>query len=703
MSASAADGDEAIILYDGQEFKAHEGDTIRYKAYMDVRTIPTATDGYVNAVDAVTYFKQPNEEVNLSIVGKPNCKGVLTRAVVGTDEPGAIYYTDQDEDDEGGFLFDDKSAPLIDVTFKIDHAGSEPITITNKILTLTNLIDGIPVKYIQVGNILDDGQPGPTYRSTLELVDCSHPDEPTVAPTEAPTEAPEPTEAPTVAPTTASDKAIVHISGLDGEVETKEFNVDDDFYVYTTLNASQVNEGKIGSLNARQLYTNSVVKLLDEYTVNDGILDLENVFPITKYATMASGHHTDLTDDDEYHDPTRGAIFYNASIASYRGFPFNDNDDILIKSHYQITDPGEAYITNEVVTLACSDQDLTRIIDRFVVVNPNFRLHSSFYWPESSKPTEGETEAPTEAPEPTEAPTEAPEPTEAPTEAPEPTEAPTEAPVPTEAPTEPAPQTATITIYGFDGQSDTKEFKLGDKFTVYTTLSAADKNGHKSFASVNAKQTFSSDILALTTPMDEDNVFTDNASVFPIMGNSAMGRMSGDGLIQYNGSTPAINNGFKFDSDNDQLIVTTYKVTAGGVGEIRNALVTLASDDEDLTKVVSHGEVTDGSTVAGNATFVKPADDPTEAPTEAPEPTEAPTEAPVPTEAPTEAPEPTEAPTEAPVPTEAPTEPAPEDTYIVAGNNTDIFGTSWNGNDANNTMTKGDDGIYTKQYTVDAA
>ncbi|MBQ1475517.1 MAG: PT domain-containing protein, partial [Ruminococcus sp.] len=270
------------------------------------------------------------------------------------------------------------------------------------------------------------------------------------------------------AATTASEKAIVHISGLDGKVETKEFNVGDDFYVYTTLNASQINEGKIGSINARQLYTNSVVKLIDEYTENDGILELQDVFPITQYATMASGHHTDLTDDEEYHDPTRGAIFYNASIASYRGFRFDDDDDILIKSHYQITNPGEAYITNEVVTLACSDEDLTRIIDRGVIVRDNFRLHASSLAPEL-------------------------------------------------------------------------------------------------------------------------------------------------------------------------------------------------------------------------------------------QPTEAPTEAPVPTEAPTEAPEPTEAPTEAPVPTEAPTEPAPEDTYIVAGNTTDIFGTSWNGNDANNTMTKGDGGIYTKQYTVDGA
>ena len=98
---------------------------------------------------------------------------------------------------------------------------------------------------------------------------------------------------------------------------------------------------------------------------------------------------------------------------------------------------------------------------------------------------------------------------------------------------------------------------------------------------------------------------------------------------------------------------------------------------------------------------------PTEAPTEAPEPTEAPTEAPVPTEAPTEAPVPTEAPTEAPEPTEAPTEAPvpteePADTFIVAGNDTTIFGTSWNGNDTNNTMTFAND-VWYKEYTVDGA
>ena len=127
VSASAADGDEAIILYDGQEFKAHEGDTIRYKAYMDVRTIPTATDGRAHVVDGVTHFDQSS----LTIVGEPDCYNVFSDPVVGTDEANAIYYTDQNIG--RGFLLDG-SQPMIDVTFKIDKAaGLYQLVSTNKL------------------------------------------------------------------------------------------------------------------------------------------------------------------------------------------------------------------------------------------------------------------------------------------------------------------------------------------------------------------------------------------------------------------------------------------------------------------------------------------------------------------------------------------------------------------------------------------
>lgn len=41
-----------------------------------------------------------------------------------------------------------------------------------------------------------------------------------------------------------------------------------------------------------------------------------------------------------------------------------------------------------------------------------------------------------------------------------------------------------------------------------------------------------------------------------------------------------------------------------------------------------------------------------------------------------------------------------EDTYIVAGSEQEIFGTSWDGSNQANQMVKGDDGKYSKAYTV---
>ena len=45
----------------------------------------------------------------------------------------------------------------------------------------------------------------------------------------------------------------------------------------------------------------------------------------------------------------------------------------------------------------------------------------------------------------------------------------------------------------------------------------------------------------------------------------------------------------------------------------------------------------------------------------------------------------------------------PEDTYTVVGNEAEIFGTAWDASNEDNLMTKGDDGIYSKAYTVDKA
>ena len=47
-------------------------------------------------------------------------------------------------------------------------------------------------------------------------------------------------------------------------------------------------------------------------------------------------------------------------------------------------------------------------------------------------------------------------------------------------------------------------------------------------------------------------------------------------------------------------------------------------------------------------------------------------------------------------------EPVVDDKYVVAGNDTDLFGEAWKGELEANLMTKNDDGTYSKTYTVDA-
>ena len=138
-------------------------------------------------------------------------------------------------------------------------------------------------------------------------------------------------------------------------------------------------------------------------------------------------------------------------------------------------------------------------------------------------------------------------------------------------------------------------------------------------ASISGSQTYTKSVLQSTDAVDNDYVVTDNETVFPILGDAAVAKIY-DGLNKFNASTPQINKGFKFDSDNALLAVTSYKVTAAGDAEIRTTLDMLASADADLTRIVNNGELQPGFTLGGIASFTKPGEtQPTEPPTEAPE------------------------------------------------------------------------------------
>ena len=187
------------------------------------------------------------------------------------------------------------------------------------------------------------------------------------------------------------ETAVVTVTGLNGESQSMTFQVGDTFTVYTMLNTSAIDEGRISSVHATQSYNSEVLALADAYDEEEGeILDLNTMFPITKGDTVANGKLS-------------GEINFNASIASIVSpFFFDSNAAKLIVTHYTVIAPGTSDITTAFITLAGSDRQLTKIVDRGVIVNPNFTLYASFTDPEA-EPTEAPTEEPTEAP--TEAPT----------------------------------------------------------------------------------------------------------------------------------------------------------------------------------------------------------------------------------------------------------------------------------------------------------
>ena len=179
--------------------------------------------------------------------------------------------------------------------------------------------------------------------------------------------------------------ATVTLTNIKGDATvTETYAVGDTVVAYTYLNASQLNEGRIGSLHGAQYYSNDVLELVAEYDKTVGIKDTDTMFPVSKDATVASGH---WTTSKEY--PDMGAIYYNASIASTKGFRFNADDTALIVATYKVKAAGDAKITNAMFTLAESDKNLTRIIDRSEIKLDSFTNPVALSEPTKPLPTTG--------------------------------------------------------------------------------------------------------------------------------------------------------------------------------------------------------------------------------------------------------------------------------------------------------------------------
>ena len=385
-------------------------------------------------------------------------------------------------------------------------------------------------------------------------------------------------------------------------------------------------------MNGDQTYTNAVLELADAYDPDEGsIIDLNAMFPVTGGNTMASGYHTNLEYDEPYYDPTLGGIFFLASTPLINNpFQFNDDGDILIKTHYRVTASGNAEVKTTLTDLAIADQPLTRIIENGTVLLSNFVMHASFEQPVAQPTTVQPTEPVPTQPAPTE-----PAPTQ-----PAPTQ-----PAPTEpAPTEPAVADGYYLVGSITNWQADAQYKFSEntenpgEYQLDVTLAAGDgikavkvENGeittwypdgmdneyqvdaaHAGDVTVYFKPSYQSDWSAFggyiyihggSAPSDTITVYFTNSLNWTNIkiycwdddDNESMGEWPGTAMTKtrggdvYSAEIPANTSGIVFNGDGKQTVDITEGIVDGahwqpsGQMEGANYKVTTVSDTPDPT------------------------------------------------------------------------------------------------------------------------
>ena len=152
------------------------------------------------------------------------------------------------------------------------------------------------------------------------------------------------------------ETATVTLKTLEGTTAVKTFGIGDTFTVYTFLDTSDIDDGKISAVMGNQIYTDGVLTLADELDEEDGIVDTETVFPVLD-AYEAIGHLTDAGNLE----------FIGSTPRITKPFIFDTSDSKLIVTQYEVTAGGEATVETALTTLAKSDSSLTKIIKNGVL------------------------------------------------------------------------------------------------------------------------------------------------------------------------------------------------------------------------------------------------------------------------------------------------------------------------------------------------
>ncbi|MBQ9472677.1 MAG: hypothetical protein IJU73_05980, partial [Ruminococcus sp.] len=226
----------ATITAGGESQSFHVGDTIKYTYYMNASDI--SPNGKISGVDAAVYY----DESILKFTGDREeiCPNLLDPKIsTAEDVHNGIKFNDSNVG--RGFKFNSDDKVLVELTFEVIAEGTTDVY--THIETLYAVYDADVAIFIQQGEVTDKG--APAVSDEVVLVNCPHPTE---AETTAPvTEVTEATEPATTEPV-PSDKAVVTLYALDGTFETKTFDIGDEFTVYTMLNSSANDDGKISTV-----------------------------------------------------------------------------------------------------------------------------------------------------------------------------------------------------------------------------------------------------------------------------------------------------------------------------------------------------------------------------------------------------------------------------------------------------------------------
>ncbi|MBQ6499076.1 MAG: hypothetical protein IJI48_04170, partial [Ruminococcus sp.] len=347
----------ATITAGGESQSFHVGDTIKYTYYMNASDI--SPNGKISGVDAAVYY----DESILKFTGDREeiCPNLLAPVISSAEDVhNGIKFNDSNV--TRGFKFNSDDKVLVELTFEVIAEGTTDVY--THIETLYAVYDTEVAIFIQQGEVTDKG--APAVSDEVVLVNCPHPEDETTA-TEATEPVTEATQPATTEPVPA-DKAVVTLYALDGTFETKTFDIGDEFTVYTMLNSSANDDGKISTVAGEQYYTKEILKRMDALDDEDLIDDVETVFPILSQANVI-GNGMD-----------EGALYFSGSNASKKKPYMFDNDSCkLVVTQYKVTAGGTAEVRTNLKTLALTDDYLTRVVDKYVV-QPGMEInfYSSF-------------------------------------------------------------------------------------------------------------------------------------------------------------------------------------------------------------------------------------------------------------------------------------------------------------------------------------